>query len=364
LGAYAAEGCMTKFQISIANNDAAYFTPILELCEKWNITTKVFRKENKGKEGWTSQDLRIYNTVLCRLLEKMCGKLSHNKFVSDKIIFSNKECLSGFLDAYIGGDGWVNKKGKCICMSSVSKELLMDVQQILNVLGIYSQISKPTKIEKNNLGTASKNIRQTYVLCVKNLQGKMLASMLNIKLAYKQENMQLILNYQPKYEINKRALLLPDEEDGQIVFKKRVHVENCVDVLFDKVKRIDEVPNTTNYAYDLTVADTRTFNIYNGLCVDDTFHFAGVASKSNVTRGVPRIEEILSLSDNPKNPSLTIYLKSEDETQKEKAQSIMYMLEHTKLEEIVKSVEICFDPDDLNTLIAEDKDTIEQYRAF
>ena len=32
----------------------------------------------------------------------------------------------------------------------------------------------------------------------------------------------------------------------------------------------------------------------------NTFHFAGVASKSNVTRGVPRIEEILSLSENPK----------------------------------------------------------------
>lgn len=96
----------------------------------------------------------------------------------------------------------------------------------------------------------------------------------------------------------------------------------------------------------------------------NTFHFAGVASKSNVTRGVPRIEEILSLSSDIKNPSLSIYLKPEDERQKEKAQTIMYMLEHTILEEIVKSIEICFDPDDLNTLISEDRDTIEQYRAF
>ena len=96
----------------------------------------------------------------------------------------------------------------------------------------------------------------------------------------------------------------------------------------------------------------------------NTFHFAGVASKSNVTRGVPRIEEILSLSSEPKNPSLTIYLKEDDETQKDKAQSIMYMIEHTKLVEVVKSIEICFDPDDLNTLISEDKDTIQQYRAF
>jgi len=96
----------------------------------------------------------------------------------------------------------------------------------------------------------------------------------------------------------------------------------------------------------------------------NTFHFAGVASKSNVTRGVPRIEEILSLSAEPKNPSLTVFLKPEDEKDREKAQSIMYMLEHTKLQEIVNSIEICFDPDDLNTLINEDETTIQQYRSF
>ena len=96
----------------------------------------------------------------------------------------------------------------------------------------------------------------------------------------------------------------------------------------------------------------------------NTFHFAGVASKSNVTRGVPRIEEILSLSSEIKNPSLSIYLKPDDERHKEKAQTIMYMLEHTKLKEVLKSTEICFDPDDLNTLISEDKECIEQYKAF
>ena len=96
----------------------------------------------------------------------------------------------------------------------------------------------------------------------------------------------------------------------------------------------------------------------------NTFHFAGVASKSNVTRGVPRIEEILSLSASLKNPSLTVYLKPEDETDKDKANTIQYMLEHTKLEEVVKSVEICFDPDDMNTLIDEDKSTMAQFRAF
>jgi len=96
----------------------------------------------------------------------------------------------------------------------------------------------------------------------------------------------------------------------------------------------------------------------------NTFHFAGVASKSNVTRGVPRIEEILSLSSDIKNPSLSIYLNKEDETNKERARTIMYMLEHTKLQELVKNVQLCFDPDDLNTLIIEDKEMIEKYMEF
>ena len=360
LGAYSAEGCMTNTQISIANNDTEYFKPILELCDKWNITTKIYKNENKNKEGWTSQDLRIYNTLLCRILENLCGKLSHNKFISDKIIFSNKECLLGFLDAYIGGDGSVKTREKIITMSSVSKELLIDVQQILNILNIYSFITKYKKQETNNRG--SQNIKQLYNLFIPGSQLHTLAQMLNIKIKHKQEGLKELLSHQYKYKINNNSETIPNEINGNLVMQKRNN--DYEGVVFDQIKSIEEVANTTNYAYDLTVADTRNFNIYNGLAIVDTFHFAGVASKSNVTRGVPRIEEILSLSSEPKNPSLTIYLKEDDETQKDKAHSIMYMIEHTKLKEIVKSIEICFDPDDLNSLIAEDRDTIEQYKAF
>jgi len=363
VGAYAAEGCMTRFQMSIANNDTEYFEPILELCRQWNLTTKVYKHENKCQEGWTSQDLRIYNTVLCRILENVCGNLSHNKFVSDKIIFSNKECLLGFMDAYIGGDGSVCKKSKIISMSSVSKDLMIDVQQILNCLGVYSHIYKCKKRESNNRGTLPENIHQPYMLNICGEQNKILAAMLNIKIGYKQDNLVNILKHDYIFEIHQNATKIPNEVDGIIEFEERTP-DKYSTLLFDEIKSIEEVSNTTNYAYDLTIVETRTFVTYNGMAIEDTFHFAGVASKSNVTRGVPRIEEILSLSSEPKNPSLTVFLKEEDSTDKDKARSIMYMLEHTKLKEIVKSVEICFDPDDLNTLIEEDKDTIEQFKAF
>jgi DNA-directed RNA polymerase II subunit RPB1 len=96
----------------------------------------------------------------------------------------------------------------------------------------------------------------------------------------------------------------------------------------------------------------------------NTFHFAGISAKSNVTRGVPRIDEILSLTSEPKNQSLTVYLKPENETIKDKAFSAMYMLEHTNLSEIVKSSEIYFDPDDMKTIIPEDELLMEQYMDF
>lgn len=96
----------------------------------------------------------------------------------------------------------------------------------------------------------------------------------------------------------------------------------------------------------------------------NTFHFAGVASKSNVTRGVPRIEEILSLSENPKNPSCTVYLFPDEEEDQENTEKIMHRLEHTRLREVVESVEICFDPDNLQTLIQKDEYMITQYREF
>ena len=96
----------------------------------------------------------------------------------------------------------------------------------------------------------------------------------------------------------------------------------------------------------------------------NTFHFAGVGSKSNVTRGVPRIEEILSLSDNPKSLSCTIYLNKLDCYDQTKAKEYISKIENTKLRSLVESIEICFDPDDLNTLISEDVDLMKEYNEF
>jgi DNA-directed RNA polymerase beta' subunit/intein/homing endonuclease len=96
----------------------------------------------------------------------------------------------------------------------------------------------------------------------------------------------------------------------------------------------------------------------------NTFHLSGVASKSNVTRGVPRIEEILRLTKNPKNPSLTVYLKTIDQEDKDKATKYATILEHTRLVDVVKSIQICFDPNEESSSVEEDRLLLDQFYEF
>lgn len=359
IGAYCAEGCLTKHQISIANNDTNYYGPILELCKKWNITTKIYKKENKNKEGWTSQDLRIYNTILCKILENLCGKLSHNKFISDKIIYSNKECLKGFLDAYIGGDGCVTGTSKLISISSVSKPMLIDVQNILLSFDIFSHIYKPPKQEHNNRG--SLDIKQMYTLNVSGKQSKKLAKILDIKIDYKNNATKEIMIHNHRYEYSKKYEKIPNEIDGEIIIEDKDG--RFADVVFDKIKTIEEVKNSTKYAFDLTIEETRTFNLRNSLCCNDTFHSAGSGALV-ITEGVPRLKEIINISKNLKSENMTIYLKDEYSLNKDNAKKIQSKFAYTQLKDLLAKTEILYDNKNGNTDNNEDYEFIKSYREF
>ena len=76
----------------------------------------------------------------------------------------------------------------------------------------------------------------------------------------------------------------------------------------------------------------------------NTFHYAGVSSKSNVTRGIPRLRELLHVSNNIKSPSVLIILNEEYKYDKNKAQYAKNKLEYTQLKDIVKSCNIYYDP--------------------
>lgn len=95
----------------------------------------------------------------------------------------------------------------------------------------------------------------------------------------------------------------------------------------------------------------------------NTFHQTG-STKANATRGVPRIEEILRLTKNPKKPSITIFLKGEDRFNKEKASHYAKIIKHTRLADVVKKVEIVFDPMDKKTVVSGDQTYLDAFYEF
>jgi len=358
IGAYAAEGSLTKHQISIANNVTSYFDPIIELCEKWNITTKIYKNENKNKEGWKSQDLRIYNTLLCNILEKLVGKLSHNKFISDVITFSNKDCLTGFLDAYIGGDGRVDKT---ISMYSTSKTMLKSVQIILRVFGVFSHIYKPQKQEKNNRG--SLDIKQMYILNVFGSNVKKLSNILTMRIDYKQDNLELIKNHTYKTIYGKRFDKIPNIIGGKLIMEERN--QRFTDMVFSKIKSIEEIANTTDYAFDLTVKNTKNFLNSEFIGLRDTFHSAGVGTGSLViTEGIPRLREIIGISKNLKSENMLIYLNKEYSNNKDNARKVQSRFAYTQLKDILAKSEILFDNKEGFTDNNEDIEFIKSYKEF
>lgn len=96
----------------------------------------------------------------------------------------------------------------------------------------------------------------------------------------------------------------------------------------------------------------------------NTFHYAGVSSKSNVTRGVPRIEEILTLTKKLKNPSLTIFLQNKDHDDIHKAYDIASNIEHTRFVDLIEKSEIYYEPSDQYTMIEDDDDLLKEYMEF
>jgi len=98
----------------------------------------------------------------------------------------------------------------------------------------------------------------------------------------------------------------------------------------------------------------------------NTFHFAGVSAKSNVTRGIPRLKELLHVSKNIKSPATIISLSTEFSEDKNKLSYVKNALEFTLLKDIIQSSSIFYEPHNAEfvTEIEEDKELLAIYKEF
>jgi len=91
----------------------------------------------------------------------------------------------------------------------------------------------------------------------------------------------------------------------------------------------------------------------------NTFHNAGIASK-NVTLGVPRLNELMSIAKKIKTPQLTIFVRPHLWKDSDAYSKLQVKLEYARLNKLVKETRIYYDPDATSSVIAQDREWVEQ----
>ena len=342
VGAYLAEGMANSTQVNITNNDRAYLDKVSGLMAAWNVGTHTVCEQRDCKKTGikgTTTSLVIHSTLVANLMQKLFGRVSHEKTIPDWAFQAPDSFVQGLVDAYISGDGTVEAKSGCIKATSVSKDLLERFGTLMARYGIFTTLSERTP----EIGLFD-SVRTNYTTYIPVKYSAVFAETFHLSIPSKQD----ILNKQFVSKTLKRS-------------SRRVAT---ADIVWDTVRSIKEVLPMKERVYDLTVETTRNFMTSTCLVLKDTFHLAGVAAKSNVTRGVPRLKELLKVTQNPKAISLTVTLKPEIRDSREKARKVAQDLELTLLKDITVKAAIYYDPDDSDSVLQEDRALIAFYKAF
>ena len=333
IGLYLAEGWATDTFVCIRNNDKNIRDRVIDCLDSLGIIYNITSKGKKFLNGELN-DLKIKSTFLARMFKIICETGSEKKFVPEFAYTAPNHFITGLIDGYFSGNGIVNKRDGYIMASSLSERLLHGISFLLSYFGIFGIFGGIR--EKQNI-TGRKSIKYSHTLSIRNGFFRKFAMKIQLTDVGKQKKLQLvILNKEYKYIYGKSQEEYPQERD----------------VYFDKIISVEYVKATTGLVYDFTVTKTRNFNLFNGLNCRDTFHKAGSGEKS-ATTGVPRVEEMLNATRDPKNINCVVYTKDNHKTISELRKTIGHSVVEMTFAKITKHCEIVMN-----------KKPEEWYRAF
>ncbi len=340
VGAYIAEGMSNTTQVNITNNDVTFLQKIGECMDAWNVGYHIVSEERHAKKTnirGTTTTLVIHSTLLAKVMGHEFGAKSYAKTLPDWVLQAPDAFVAGLIDGYMSGDGYVPNTFKDICVCSVSEALITKFALLLSRYGIFGRISSYMP-KKQNFASVSRVFKYSMPV----YYSQKFANTFTLSIAMKQDRLNAW----------KAADVFGSQRD------------EMNHVIWDTVKDIKEVAPIKEWVYDLTVEATRNFLLENTVCQKDTFHSAGIAAKSNVTRGVPRLKELLKATKNPKAVELSIGLRPDLRNKKEEARRVAQELEFTLLQDLVTTARIYYDPRDDATLIEEDAEWLAFMVAY
>lgn len=145
IGRYLGDG-WTRFQKDKNGNVSSY--NIMICCNKNNEEKNEIESHLKGlfnysiREEKTTYRIAVSNKSLYMYLQKF-GKYAHGKFIPNEVVDLPVNLLKCFLEGYFSADGYMNEERGYQSCTSVSKRLILGIQQCVHK--VYKQ---PTTIVK------------------------------------------------------------------------------------------------------------------------------------------------------------------------------------------------------------------------
>ena len=414
-GMYLADGSFNGNSVQISKINPVVEETIKHICSIYNWTfTTTMRKCEYGESKTNS----IYNKELKQFLSAIFNTGSYKKTISQEVYGFPKEYIEGLLGGYMDGDGNVSPNRQQIRAGSRSRTLIRHIARLFSACGFFTTFGTETSARIPGKVMYTLNVLRKDAHKFKKDIGLRIpekATALDILIAYMEreekhdtkemydkipeigdilaETGRLLKmpgqsrtygRWMKKESIGRLTLLtyLDDFQQQFTTLKDIMTIEEIKrveellviitsaaesSVVWDEIVEVEILEDPQEYVYDFTVPGNESFKVDDDIMVHNTlntFHLAGVASKSNVTRGVPRLKELLKVTQNPKAVSLTIPLKAEYANNKIKAREVAQELELTLLRDMTIKTAIYYDPKDDETILKEDREILAFYKLF
>jgi len=410
-GIYLADGSLNGKNIEICKIAPIVETKLSAFAKEHNMPFKAIMKQ--GAFG-PSKDNILVSKDLKDFLKSTFKEGSYTKRVGALAYHAPVSFIKGLIGGFFDGDGNVCVDRHLIRASSRCEGLLKDINRLLGYCSMFGLLGSEASVRIPD--------KTQFTLTIPRKYAALYEATIGFSLNEKAEALSKIVKYNERTGAhNKQEMIDKIPEVGHIVAKvgrllalpghsrtygrwakkesigrqtlekymdvfkaaadtmgskadstlkaslEMLESALAADVMWDEIVDLVYLDDPKEYVYDFTVPGNDSFMVDDNILVHNTlntFHLAGVAAKSGMTRGVPRLKEVFKVTKSPKATSLSIFLKPEFRDSKEKAREVAQDLELTMLRDIVKTVGLYYDPKDLETVVEEDRDLIKFYGLF
>jgi len=406
-----------RHTICISNQNAPCIDIIERFVKTLNVRVSVAQNKATESDNRNCCDIRIVSSALRALMGAMCGCIASDKKVPDWCLIAPDDFLRGVCHAYFSayGYGCVSDTG-CIEAQSVSEELADGMIRVLKRLGIFSvkHVKSTAYLPNQGHGVGGEQRDATsFYISIMGRNAKLYADTIGAVIEAETKRMREITGINECMQSVGQMDIIPGNDTlhvqgdihrdelrvliAKIPADAKHKAERDVlqkaadsDVYYDQIVSIVEVESSHEHVYDLTVEDTRTFVLANGISLYDTFHtgtcmlrcfclcfvrvgthsfcvcvcfFAAGVGGKNMTFGISQLDEYIRVSHKPRASSLEVFLMPDRQT-KAAAHDIVKQIKPLSIGKFVSQHDIFFDPDPLDTVIVEDRPLVRRYAAL